>query len=193
MLQGSSASPGRFVKFINEVIKGLEHVVAYLEDMIVFDSDLTAHIKTIRAIYEHLHKNKLKRSSSKAQLAATVAYFLGHSISPLGVRLNEENMSAIIKITIPRDLKQVRAMIGGLGYYRKFLCYLSKRIRLITSLSRKGVKFEFTLAMKVFVRGILAELATPPILVSRQRRHRRRLPPLPRVLRRVHQRFWRCA
>ena len=54
-------------------------------------------------------------------------------------------------------------MLGGVGYYRKFLRDLSKRIRPITSLLRKGVKFEFTPAMEVIVRKILVELAAPPI------------------------------
>ena len=46
MPQGSSAPPGWFVKVINEVIKGLGQVAAYLDDVIVFDSDLTAHVET---------------------------------------------------------------------------------------------------------------------------------------------------
>ena len=51
MPQGSSASPGRFVKVRNEAIKGLEQVVANLDDVIVFGSDPTAHVKTIRALF----------------------------------------------------------------------------------------------------------------------------------------------
>ena len=66
---------------------------------------------------------------------------------------------------MPRDPKQMRALLGGVGYYRKFLRDLSKRTRPITSLPRKGVKFEITSAMEVFVREIVAELASPPILV----------------------------
>ena len=46
MAQGSSASPGWFVKVTNEVIKGLEQVVANLDDVIVFGSDPPAHVKT---------------------------------------------------------------------------------------------------------------------------------------------------
>ena len=52
-----------------------------------------------------------------------------------------------------------------MGYYRKFLRYLSKRIHPITSFLRKGVKFEFAPAMEVIVREIVAERAAPPILV----------------------------
>ena len=38
-----------------------------------------------------------------------------------------------------RDLKQTRTLLAGVGYYRKFLRYLSKRICPITSLLGNGV------------------------------------------------------
>ena len=57
MPQGSSASPGWFVKVIDEVIKGLEQVAAYLDDVIVFASDPTAHVKTMRTLIERLPKH----------------------------------------------------------------------------------------------------------------------------------------
>ena len=81
MPQGSSASPGWFVKVINEVIKSLKQVAAHLDDVIVFDSDPVAHIRTI------LRKHNLKLSPLKARLGATDANFLGHSISPAGLCL----------------------------------------------------------------------------------------------------------
>ena len=94
MPQGSSASPGWFVKVINEVKKGLEQLTAYLDDAIVFDSDPADHVQTMRALFERLRKNNLKLSPSKTQktrLGATDAEFLGHSILPTGcVRTRKE-------------------------------------------------------------------------------------------------------
>ena len=55
--------------------------------------------------------------------------------------------------------------MGGVNYYRKFLLDLSKRLRPINALLRKGLKFAFTPAVEKLVREILAELATPPVLV----------------------------
>ena len=46
MPQGSSASPGWFVKVISEAAKGLKQVAAYLDDVIVFDSDPSTHVKS---------------------------------------------------------------------------------------------------------------------------------------------------
>ena len=164
MPQGSSASPGWFVKVIHEVIKGLKQVAAYLDDVIVFDSDPVAHVLTIRSLFERLQKHNLKLSPSKARLGATDANFLGHSISPAGLRPSAENVSALTNMPMPTDVKQVRALMGGINYYRKMLPDLSKRLRPINALLRKGVQFAFTPALETLVREILAELTTPPIL-----------------------------
>ena len=66
MPQGSSDSPTWFVKVINEVIKDFKQVAAYLHDVIVFDSDPIAHVKTIRSLFKRLRKHNLKLSPSKA-------------------------------------------------------------------------------------------------------------------------------
>ena len=54
MPQGSSASPGCFVKVINEVINKLKQVAAYLGDVTVFDSDPITRVQTIRSLLERL-------------------------------------------------------------------------------------------------------------------------------------------
>ena len=118
---GQQRLPAWFGKVINKVIKGLEQVAAYLDDVKVFDSEPTAHVKTIRALFELLHKHNLKLTPSKADLGATDADFLDDFISPAGVRPNAKKASALIKMAMPRDRKQARTLIGGVGYYRKFL------------------------------------------------------------------------
>ena len=66
---------------------------------------------------------------------------------------------------MPRDIKQLRSLLGGLNYYLKFLPNMAKRIRPITALLKKGATFDFTSPMEETVRTLLAELAAPPILV----------------------------
>ena len=166
MPQGSSASPGWFVKVINEVIKYLKQVEAYLDDVIVFDSDPVAHVRTIRSLFERLRKDKTKLSPSKARLGATDANVLGNSISLAGLRLKTENESALTNIPMPTDVKQVYALMSGVHYYSIFSTDLSERLCLIDAILRKGLKIFFTCAIKKLVQQSLAELSTPPVLVS---------------------------
>ena len=82
MAQGSSASPGWFVKVTNEVIKGLEKVAAHHHHGIVFDPDPTAHVKAICTLFERLLNYNLKFSPSKPRHWATDAAFFATPFRP---------------------------------------------------------------------------------------------------------------
>ena len=47
--------------------------------------------------------------------------FLGHSITPAGLRSNAENMSALVNKPMPRDMTLIRALMGGIKCYRVYL------------------------------------------------------------------------
>ena len=162
---GSAAAPGWFCKVINEVIKGLHSVASYMDDLIVFDTDPASHVASIRSMFERLREHNLKLTPPKAVIGATGADFLGHTISPDGVRPNSDKVEALTKMPMPTDVKQLRSLLGGLSYYRKFLPQMAKRIRPITVLMKKGAVFQFTSEMESIVRELLAELASPPVLV----------------------------
>lgn len=54
MLQGSRAAPGWSVKVIHEVVKYIDGEVAYLGDVIAFDSGPTEHMANSRTVFERL-------------------------------------------------------------------------------------------------------------------------------------------
>ena len=191
MPQGSSASPRWFVKVINEVIKCLKQVAAYL-DVIVVESDPIAHVKTMQMLFERLRKRDLKFSPSKARLGAADADCLGESISPAGVCPNVEKEAASIERPIPRGLKQVRNLRGVWGSIASS-CVTCSSGSARSPLS-SGRKSRFCscqprrLSFAKFSPSLPTNFGLP-----RLGRRDRRLPPLPRVLRRVHRRFWCCA
>ena len=140
-------------------------MAAYLDDVIEFDSDPFAHVLTITGLFKHLRKHNLKLSPSKVKIGATGADFLGDTISPAGSWPNASKVAALTKRPMSSDLKQLRSLLGDLSYYSKFLEYMAKRIRPITSLLKHGVKFIFTPSMEIIVRTLLGGLSAPPVLV----------------------------
>lgn len=129
MPQGASQSAGWFVKVVNEVIKGLEGVEAYLDDVVKYDANPETHVRTMRAFFERLRKFDLKLSPSNATVGTTKADFLGHTISSEGVLPNARKVAALAKMPMPKDVKQLRSLMGGLSYYRRFLKNMAKRVR----------------------------------------------------------------
>ena len=72
---------------------------------------------------------------------------------------------ALRKLPMPNIVSELRSLLGGLSYYRKFLPNLSRRLQPITRLLRNNVPFSFNAEMEALVRGILKVLTKPPVPV----------------------------
>ena len=116
MPQGSNAAPGCFDKVINEVTRGLDRVVAYLDDVIVFDTDPSDHIFTVLTFSLRPRQYNFRLSPSKARLGATKANFLGHATSPASVSPNADTVTGLTDMPTPKGIKQLRSLLGGLNH-----------------------------------------------------------------------------
>ena len=69
-------------------------------------------------------------------------HYLGHIISEQGIVVDLEKIEAIRGWPTPRNVLEVRSFMGLVGYYRRFIIGFSKISHPITSLQKKGTKFE---------------------------------------------------
>ena len=68
--------------------------------------------------------------------------YLGHIISEEGISVDPQKIEAIMNWTTPRNVTNVRSCMGLAGYYRRFIEGFSKVAHAMTSLQKKGIKFE---------------------------------------------------
>jgi hypothetical protein len=71
-------------------------------------------------------------------------HYLGHIISKEGIVVDLENIEAIKGWPTPRNVLEVRYFMGLAGYYQTFIKGFSNISHPITSLQKKGIKFEWT-------------------------------------------------
>ena len=147
------------------VTASLDNIRMYLDDAIGSDDCPLHHEATLATFFARLRLHKPKLSPDESRIGAARVDFLGHVISADRVRPNDDRVAALTRMPMPTDIKQLRSLLGGLSYYRMFLPNMARLIRPITVLLKKGAAFDFTPAMEVTVRALLAELAAPPILV----------------------------
>ncbi|CAB1111484.1 unnamed protein product [Ectocarpus sp. CCAP 1310/34] len=161
---GSSVAPSWFTMVINEVVKGLDLVLAYVEDVIVFDADPVHYVANIPLFLERLRECNLKLSPFKSRVGAKETVCLGHSISPAGVSPRADKVEVLTKMPLPTNVKQLRSLLGGLSNYRKFIKGLAVRVKPRTDLVRKDTKFRFTPVMADTVKALLATVSELPFL-----------------------------
>ena len=165
MPQGAAGALAWLVSVMSFVTAGLDNIRIYLDDATGSNDCPLHHVATLATFFARLRLHKLKLSPDKSRIGAARVDFLGHIISADGVRPNDGRVAALTRMPMPTDIKQLRSLLGGLSYYRKFLPNMARHIRPITALLKKGAAFDFTSAMEDTVRALLAELAAPPILV----------------------------
>jgi len=69
---------------------------------------------------------------------------LGHVVSKEGIAVDPEKIRAIMEWVAPKSVDEVRSFMGLEGYYMRFIRNFSQIPYPITSLQRKGKKFEWT-------------------------------------------------
>ncbi|XP_073035161.1 uncharacterized protein [Primulina eburnea] len=105
-------------------------------------------------------KNQLQELLDKEQVA-----FLGHIVSKEGISVDPSKIETIKQWSIPKTVSEVRSFLGLAGYYRRFIENFSKIALPLTSLTRKSVKFEWTIACQQAFQELKDKLTSAPVLV----------------------------
>ena len=69
--------------------------------------------------------------------------YLGHVVSKDKISVNPDKIKAIIEWSVPKNVTDIRSFMEITGYYRKFIEGFSKIAYPITSLHKKGKKFDW--------------------------------------------------
>jgi hypothetical protein len=93
-------------------------------------------------VLQVLREHKLYAKLSKCIFYQKKIHYLGHIISADGIVVDPEKIKAIRGWPMPRNVIEVKSFMGFSSYYRRFIKGFSKIAIPITSLQKKGVKFE---------------------------------------------------
>ena len=91
-----------------------------------------------------IREDKLYAWLSKCDFYKDKTHYLGHNIiSDEGISMDPEKIEAIMNRPNLRNVIDVRSFMGLVRYYRRFIEVFSKVAHSITSLQKKGIKFEW--------------------------------------------------
>ena len=128
---------------ISKVLHGIEgkYAMAYLDDILIYSDSFENHLKHIEDIFQRLKKADLCLNKKKCHFVKKEIEYLGHIVSPKGLRPNPEKVRAIQTLDAPTTVKGVRSYLGLAGYYRNFIPKFSSISRPLTKLTRKNTRF----------------------------------------------------
>lgn len=136
---GLRNAPATFQRVIDNILRGYNNEICavYMDDIIIFSTSLQEHLTRLKLIFNRLREANFKIQLDKSEFLQKEVSYLGHIVTPEGVKPNPEKIRAIQKYPIPKTPKEIKGFLGLLGYYRKFIKDFAKITKPLTSCLKK--------------------------------------------------------
>ena len=143
MPQGMRNSPVVFQSLMDLVLRGIQfkYVMVYIDDICIFSSSFDQHLVHLREVFSRLRKANLKLHPKKCKFAVQEVNYLGHVLSPKGIKPNPDKVQAIVNFPTPNKIKQLRSFLGMIGYYRKFIRNFGVIAKVLYDLTKKDTPY----------------------------------------------------
>lgn len=145
---GVSSSSGIFQRIIEGLIGDMDGVAAFIDDIKVTGSSEKEHVDNLNKVFKRLMDAGLKVKLGKCEFYKTDLTYLGHRISSKGLTKTQEKITAILNLKTPNNVKEVRALMGLINYYSRYITNISTIMSPIYDLTQKYVQFKWSKKLK---------------------------------------------
>ena len=115
---GISQSPDIAQEVMESVLRDVADIEVYIDDIAVFSNNFQDHLTAIRHVLERLQEKGFVVNPRKCEWGIQETDFLGHWLTPIGVKPYPKKINAILAMQEPTNIKQLRAFLGLVTYYR---------------------------------------------------------------------------
>ena len=166
MAFGLTNAPASFQRVISLVLSGMlwHEVLAYIDDVIIKGKSFVDHVRNLFKTFTRFRQNNLKLKPKKCHFFEHETLFLGHMITPQGVKINPSNVEKVEKWPTPKKVKDVESFLGFANYHRSHIKDYAQITQPLYMLTGPRTKFIWGEIHEVAFREIKKLLITAPML-----------------------------
>ena len=145
MIQGLKTAPATFHRVIDHAFKDVinKSLAPYFDDLTVHSKNIDEHLNHLVEVFEIMRKFGFKAKSSKVQLCVKELNWLGFIVSNGEIKPDPRLVSSIEKLSIPRNVNEVRMVTGLFNFYRSFIPKFAERCAPLDKLKRNDIDFDW--------------------------------------------------
>ena len=162
---GIASAPAIWQRAIDQILQGLSGVNTILDDMIITGKNDNEHLENLERVLERMDKYGLRLNSDKCAFFMDSLTFCGHRIDKTGIHKTDEKVQAVAEATTPENVSQLRAFLGLVNYYARFLPDLATVLRPLHHLLEKGVPWVWDDDCRKAFKKVKAMMMSDNVLV----------------------------
>ena len=118
-------------------------IVVFINNILFYFRNKQEHEGHLKIILRVLREHQLFSMFGKCNFFKDRIQYLGHVRTKDEILVDPNEMKSITECLFPKNITNIRSFMGITCYYRKFIEGFSKIGYLITSLQKKGKKFDW--------------------------------------------------
>lgn len=143
------------------------HVFVYIDDIIIVSDSFHQHIYLLNEIAKRLKRCGLTISPEKSKFCVKELRYLGYILDENGLKMDPDKINPILNLPSPKNIREVRRIIGMAGWYRRFIKNFSQVTAPITDLLTLGKKkFVWSPEAEEAFLKLKTALVSSPVLCS---------------------------
>ena len=123
---------------MDSLLQGIPHTIVYLDDVLITGRTQNEHCRNLETVLSRLTQAGLRLKRNKCVFFQKEVAYLGNKIDKQSIYPNGEKVRAIQNVPEPKNVQELRANLGLINKYGRFLPRLSTTLAALYNLLRKG-------------------------------------------------------
>ena len=141
---GVSQSPDIAQEVMETLFSKLDEVDNYIDDVGVFSNSWEEHLASLEKVLTILQDNNFTVNPTKCEWAVQETDWLGHWLTPKGLKPWRKKIDAILALKMPKTHTQLRSFLGAVNFYRDMYPRRSHILTPLTAVSGRTGKIKWT-------------------------------------------------
>ena len=159
---GVASAPAVFQQAMDTILQGVH---CYLDDILVTGRNTEEHLCNLEEVLKRLAAEGITVRSDKCKFLGKQVQYLGHIVDKQGIHTDSQKVQAICDAPSPENVQQLRALLGLINYYGKFIPNLATVIHPLNHLLKKNVKWEWSDKCEKAFEIVKSRLLSSTVLV----------------------------
>ena len=168
MPSGLCNAPATFQRCMTAIFSDFlgNSLEVFMDNFSIFGNDFESSLAHQTKILEVCIRKRLVLSWEKSHFMVREGVVLGHIVSGKGLEVDKAKIEVIQNLPLPGIVRDLRNILGHVGFYRRFIQYFAKVSKPLTTLLCKDKDFIIDEEGKRAVTMLKQTLIEAPILQS---------------------------
>lgn len=161
---GITPASEHFQKQLEIILQDCEGVCIEIDDILVYGKNTEEHDQRLEKVLQKLEKANVTLNGGKCEFSKPQVHYLGHVVNAQGIRVDPEKVRAIIEVSSPSSIQEVKRFLGMCNHLSKFSSRLADKTKPIRDLLSDKNHWNWGIEQEKAFEEIKEILSNTPVL-----------------------------